>query len=143
MTIKKLRLYLSINLLIEIKRTILNSENPIIIVEGNKDKISLKKILPNINIVTINERKFNTNLDNILKEREIFILTDFDEEGEKLYSKLKSLILNSNYKVNDKLRRLLKEQQIITNSEIGGILSKLIDIIEDSGYKIEDIINHI
>ena len=81
----------------------LKSSNKLIIVEGDKDIISLN------NLSLTNIRKLNTSIFLVIEsiEEEVAILTDLDPEGKKLYSQIKSALQRKGIKVDDRLRRLV------------------------------------
>jgi 5S rRNA maturation endonuclease (ribonuclease M5) len=76
----------------------------LIIVEGKNDKKALKK-LGLRNIVTLSTPLYK--VIEIIKDKEIVILTDFDKQGKILYKKIKSDCSQRGIKINDKLRLFL------------------------------------
>ena len=74
----------------------------IIIVEGLKDEKALKQLVKTQLI------RCNANPNSVsskIKGKEVVILTDFDEEGENLFKKIKTNLQANKIKVNESLRR--------------------------------------
>lgn len=82
----------------------IKEKNLPVIVEGIKDKNALK-MLGIKRIIFLNKPLFE--IVESIKEKEVVILTDFDSEGKKLYSKLKNGLARNGVNVNDKLRKFL------------------------------------
>jgi 5S rRNA maturation endonuclease (ribonuclease M5) len=84
----------------------LKKSKKLIIVEGNKDKEVLKKIgFKKIYVIS------GKTLDKVaeeIKEKEVIILTDFDEEGRKKFRLLKKFFQSKGTKVDKDVRRRLK-----------------------------------
>jgi 5S rRNA maturation endonuclease (ribonuclease M5) len=73
-----------------------------VIVEGKRDKnilclLGFKKIL------TLNKGIYETTED--LKENEVLLLTDFDNEGRQIARKLNSILQSQGYKIDRETRR--------------------------------------
>lgn len=85
----------------------LAEEQPLIIVEGAKDKASLAK-LGIENVITLRGKPLYKVVEHAAKiTKECIILTDLDEEGKKLYHKLKTDLNRHGVKVNDAFRKFL------------------------------------
>lgn len=93
-------------------------DNTLIIVEGIKDKKALTNL--GLNNIVILKKDINTFCEDISikkelkknQKKEIIILTDLDNEGKKLYSKIKQNLENEHIKINDKLRKILFKTDI-------------------------------
>ena len=77
-----------------------------IIVEGKRDREVMEK-LGFKNVVEISGKSFISILKKIEKER-VIILTDFDEEGEKLAKRLGNFLIINGFKVDWNKRRILR-----------------------------------
>ncbi len=85
----------------------LKEEQPWIIVEGPKDKASLKK-LGLENIIYLRGKPLFEVVEWVASlTDECIILTDLDKEGKKLYSVLKAELQKHGVKINDKFRNYL------------------------------------
>ncbi|MEM3126758.1 MAG: toprim domain-containing protein [Candidatus Woesearchaeota archaeon] len=83
------------------------NENKIILVEGNKDKIALKKFGIKNKIIILNKPLFKI-VENIAENtKQVILLTDLDSEGKKLYSKIKKDLQKFGVKIDDKFREFL------------------------------------
>jgi len=82
-------------------------EQPWILVEGPKDKASLRK-LGLENIIYLRGKPLFEVVEWIASlTKECLILTDLDKEGKKLYSVLKAELQKHGVMINDKFRNLL------------------------------------
>jgi len=86
----------------ELLKTLKENKEKQVIVEGKRDKnilclLGFKKIL------TLNKGIYETT--EKLKEKEVLILTDFDNEGRQIARKLNSILQSQGYKVDRKTRR--------------------------------------
>lgn len=82
-------------------------EQPVIIVEGPKDKASLTK-LGLENVITLKGKPLYKVVEHVAKiSKECIILTDLDQEGKKLYSKLRTDLQKFGVKINDRFRHYL------------------------------------
>jgi len=103
------------------------SPNSIIIVEGKTDKQAIHSlILNNIEISTYHKFRKLVLKDNLFSE--YLILTDFDEEGEKLYRSIKQMMLESGVKENrirDDIRERIRKYLTIYGFEIYDAISSL------------------
>lgn len=82
-------------------------QNLTIIVEGPNDKAALQK-LGLSNILLLTKKPLYKIIDDLLA-LEVVILTDLDREGRRLFSKLSRECQHNGIKVNNKLRRLLRQ----------------------------------
>jgi 5S rRNA maturation endonuclease (ribonuclease M5) len=90
---------------------ILQDNSSLILVEGNRDIKALNKLGIN-NVNSINKPIYSLIEDISRKNKEVIVLTDFDHEGRKLYSKIKHELNRNGIKVNDKYRRFLSRCKI-------------------------------
>ncbi len=88
-------------------------EQPFIIVEGSKDKASLQK-LGLEHIITLKGKPLYKVVEHVAAETsECIILTDLDEEGKKLYGKLRQDLQKHGVKIDDRFRHFLfKETEL-------------------------------
>lgn len=88
-------------------------EQPVILVEGPKDKASLAK-LGLENIMTLKGKPLFKVVERVAAETsECLILTDLDEEGKKLYGVLRAGLQQHGVKVDDRFRHFLfKETEL-------------------------------
>jgi 5S rRNA maturation endonuclease (ribonuclease M5) len=94
-------------LIIELNK--LKKSNKLIIVEGKKDIIALKKFKIN-NVIEING-SLELFSEKITKNnKEVILLTDLDNEGNKIFKKLNSYFNQQGIKVNNKFRNFLYEK---------------------------------
>lgn len=94
----------------------------LIIVEGKKDKNALSA-LGLKNIFILKKGSLAEAIEKIIKmDKECVILTDFDDEGKKLYRILKRELVENGIKIDDKLRALLIKENL---SHIEGLFSFL------------------
>lgn len=109
------------NYIEEIKEEILKlkEQNKLIIVEGKKDVSSLKK-LGLKNVMEIKGALFETV--EAVEDKEVVILTDIDEEGKKLYSKLKRQLIRRGVKIDNALRHFLFRAKV---SHVEGLYTYL------------------
>jgi len=85
----------------------LSEEQPWIIVEGNKDRISLQKLRLE-NIITLRGKPLFEIVEKVAKiTDECVILTDLDREGKKIYSVLKAELQKHGVKIDDRFRKFL------------------------------------
>ena len=94
----------------------LRSSDKVIIVEGKKDEVSLKK-LGITNIITINRPIFQLVEEISNKHNGVIILTDLDKQGKKLYSVLKHHLQKRGIKVDNKFREFLYRNTKLSNIE--------------------------
>jgi 5S rRNA maturation endonuclease (ribonuclease M5) len=82
-------------------------EQPVIIVEGPKDKASLKK-LGLEKIIYLRGKPLFEVVEKVAKiTDECVILTDLDREGKKIYSVLKAELQKHGVKIDDRFRKFL------------------------------------
>ena len=100
----------------------LKSSNKLIIVEGKKDKTSLKKLGISNYIVTLSKKPLFEVMENISKiTDQTIILTDFDKKGKELYRKLNTGLQKLGVKVDYYFREFLQKNTKL--SHIEGIAS--------------------
>lgn len=85
----------------------LAEEQPLIIVEGPKDKASLRKLGLEDVIYLRGKPLFEVVEWVVSLTDECVILTDLDREGRKLYSVLKAELQKHKVKIDDRFRRFL------------------------------------
>ncbi len=86
--------------------------NSLIIVEGKRDKKALNEL--GINNVILIDKPIYLLIEEITREnKKAIILTDFDLEGRKLYSRIKNELNRNGIKVKDKYRILLSRCKIV------------------------------
>jgi len=90
----------------KIEREIENTRSFRIIVEGKRDKEVMEK-LGFKNVISICDKK----LDEILSfiDKDVLILTDFDEEGEKIAKRLEEFLTSRGVKVRSTERRIFRK----------------------------------
>lgn len=88
-------------------------EQPVIVVEGAKDKASLLK-LGMENVIMLKGKPLFKVVERVASETdECLILTDLDEEGKKLYGVLRAGLQRHGVKVDDRFRHFLfKETEL-------------------------------
>lgn len=88
-------------------------EQPFIIVEGPQDKASLQK-LGLENILTLKGKPLYKIVEHVAAATDAcMILTDLDEEGKKLYGKLRQDLQKHGVKIDDRFRHFLfKETEL-------------------------------
>lgn len=89
----------------------ISNDRSLIIVEGKRDIKALNK-LGITNIISLDKPIYLMIEEIIGKYKEAIILTDFDFEGKKLYSKIKHELNKNGVKVNDKYRKFLSRCKI-------------------------------
>jgi 5S rRNA maturation endonuclease (ribonuclease M5) len=93
------------------------SSQPLIIVEGLKDKVSLQKLCLK-NVITLKGKPLFIVAESVGSEvKECLVLTDLDEHGRKLYSQLKRLLQKLGVKVDDRFRRFLFRETDVRHVE--------------------------
>jgi 5S rRNA maturation endonuclease (ribonuclease M5) len=100
----------------------LKKEEGLIIVEGMKDIMALKS-LGFENLVSISGRPLEEVVEKIVSTNPpyIIVLTDFDEEGEKIASRLSNLFSLHKIKVNHTIRYKLKSFKIQKIEELNSL----------------------
>lgn len=88
-------------------------EQPVIVVEGAKDRASLAK-LGMENVITLKGKPLFRVVERVAAETDkCLILTDLDEEGKKLYGVLRAGLQRHGVKVDDRFRHFLfKETEL-------------------------------
>jgi 5S rRNA maturation endonuclease (ribonuclease M5) len=91
----------------------LKEEEGLMIVEGSKDKSALRS-LGFENVVSISGKSLEEFVEKIvsIKPSYVTILTDFDEEGENIASRLSNLLSLHKIKVNHTVRNKFKSLKI-------------------------------
>ncbi|MFW6220675.1 MAG: toprim domain-containing protein [Nanoarchaeota archaeon] len=96
----------------------INSSNKLIIVEGKKDLISLKKLDIKNNIIMLSKKPLYLICEEISNTtKDVIILTDFDKKGIELYKKLNINLQNLGVKIDKKYRIWLKKNTKISHIE--------------------------
>ncbi|OMH41083.1 toprim domain-containing protein [Desulfurobacterium indicum] len=112
---RKLKLWL-----MELKNFINRTENTIIVVEGKRDKIALKKF--GIDRVYPLKGKgfhdFAQILSDEIKPQSIILITDFDPEGEIIFQKLQKIFSRYNLPIDTSFREELRKTGIKFVEEI-------------------------
>jgi len=95
----------------------LKNSNTLIIVEGKKDHLALKK-LGLKNIIELNKKPLFQIIEEISnKNKECIILTDLDKKGKQLYGKLNSGLTRLGVKVDNKFREFLQKNTRLSHIE--------------------------
>ena len=85
----------------------IKDSNILVIVEGKKDRIALKK-LGLSNITELSKKPLFQIVEEIANEnKEIIILTDLDKKGKELYGKLSKDFQRYGVRINNELREFL------------------------------------
>ncbi len=91
----------------------LRKEQPLIIVEGPKDKAALEK-LGLKNIIILKGKPLYKIVEQVSEQtNSCLILTDLDSEGKKLYSRLKKDLQRHKVKVDDRFRNFLFKETML------------------------------
>ena len=89
----------------------------LIIVEGKKDSIALKK-LGFKNIIELSKKPLFQIIEDISnKNKECIILTDLDKKGKQLYGELNSGLCKYGVKVDNKFREFLQKNTRLSHIE--------------------------
>lgn len=96
-----------------------------VIVEGKLDKEALHELgIDNVYVLHRIGRSLSEGIEQfieILKKKEtIILLTDLDDQGEEYYKMVKDELAKSGIKINNNLRRILKDLKV---SHIEGLSS--------------------
>lgn len=83
----------------------IRDSDKLVLVEGINDKAALAEL--GIKRVKTLKRRALYKVIEEIKDKEVVILTDLDEEGKKLYGKLKHEFSQRGVRVDDKLREFL------------------------------------
>ncbi|MBL7055088.1 toprim domain-containing protein [Candidatus Woesearchaeota archaeon] len=95
----------------------LKQSGNLIIVEGKKDSIALKK-LGFKNIAELSKKPLFQIIEDISsKNKECVILTDFDKKGKQLYKKLNSGLSTLGVKVDNRFRKFLQNNTRLSHIE--------------------------
>ncbi|RLG60286.1 hypothetical protein DRN86_02925 [Candidatus Geothermarchaeota archaeon] len=100
-----------------------SNSGTLIVVEGKKDEDVLRRIGVRGEILKLSEygRNKSVNLLEKYEFRDLLILTDFDEEGEKMAQKLEKIAFNCGFKVNKSLRLKIRKVFIEYSKTIEGL----------------------
>jgi 5S rRNA maturation endonuclease (ribonuclease M5) len=109
-----------------------------VIVEGKRDKLALEKI-GLTDIFTISGKSVDNFVEKLPKDGKYVILTDFDNEGELLSSRLSEIMSKNSFKINNRLRNSFRGCFGITQIEE---LIKVSKIKEDVYYGKVSTINY-
>ena len=110
----------------------------IIIVEGKRDVASLKKLGINGNIKTPNSRSLLNFIEGVEREqRNVVILTDWDNAGEELAIKMAKYLEHSSIDVDTNIRLRLKSLVKKEIKDIESIYSyvKKLESITNTNFK--------
>jgi 5S rRNA maturation endonuclease (ribonuclease M5) len=99
------------------------SKNPLIVVEGKNDKKALKN-LGFLDIITLATPLYK--IIEIIGEREVVILTDFDSKGIELYKKIKSGCSQRGIKIDNSIRFYLRKSDLIHIEGLDSFISRLV-----------------
>jgi 5S rRNA maturation endonuclease (ribonuclease M5) len=119
-----------IDQILEIQKEIKGLSEVPIIVEGKRDEKALKN-LGFQKIVKISGKPLEKVLEEVKDYKSVVILTDFDEEGRKIFSRLNKLLSSHKIKVNSFLRKKIKSIFKIKKIEEINSLTKF---MEDDYY---------
>jgi len=106
----------------------ISSENSsgklLILVEGKNDLIALRELGFNGPIKTIKGRKLSDLIDEVyLEYKRVLVLSDWDNEGERLYKEIRYLLESYGVRVEDKYRRIIKSITKREIKDVEGLLS--------------------
>jgi 5S rRNA maturation endonuclease (ribonuclease M5) len=88
----------------EVISLIRKEKSTLVIVEGKKDAAALRAV-GSQRIITLNKPLYE--VAESISEKRVILLTDLDQEGKKIYSKLKKELDRHGVVVDDTLRDLL------------------------------------
>ncbi len=114
----------------EIQKEVRNYSEVPIIVEGKKDEKALRR-LGFKRIVKISGKPLEKVFEEVSKYKSVAILTDFDEEGKKIFSNLSRVLSSHRIKVHFFLRNKIKSTFKIKKIEEINSLTKF---MEDDYY---------
>ncbi|HLC96514.1 MAG TPA: toprim domain-containing protein [Candidatus Nanoarchaeia archaeon] len=96
----------------------LNHSGKLIIVEGLKDKHSLRESGIQNQVMTLSKKPIFQVVEDIAKvANEVVILTDFDKKGKELYGKLNSGLQKFGVKVDHYFREWLRKNTKLSHVE--------------------------
>jgi 5S rRNA maturation endonuclease (ribonuclease M5) len=104
--------------------------NFLAIVEGKKDRKALEQFGFK-RILEISFKKPEDIIEEIKNEKSVFIMTDFDEEGEKKLSQLTTFLTKYGIKADTSLRKKFKSLFKIQKFEELSSITKLTKSLED------------
>lgn len=97
--------------------TEMRNSGTVILVEGKRDRKVLEKA-GLTNIIEISGKQLEKVADIINGcETKVTILTDYDKEGIKQYTRLRDLLLTQGTKIDDRLRRDFKRTFLVNKIE--------------------------
>ena len=96
------------------------------VVEGKRDELALKK-LGFSNVLSISGKSCEKVVKEILEKdfKEVTLATDFDEEGERLRSKLRFLLQKHKVKINSFYLNFLKSFKIVKVEELNSLIKEI------------------
>ncbi|GAB6065594.1 toprim domain-containing protein [Aquifex pyrophilus] len=94
------------------------SREAVIIVEGKNDEKALRKFSIR-NVLTLSGKRF-ADIPDMLegKWNKVILLIDLDPKGEKIHQKLKELLREQGFEVDENFRNFLKKLNIIYIEEL-------------------------
>jgi 5S rRNA maturation endonuclease (ribonuclease M5) len=87
-----------------------------IVVEGKKDKKAFNS-LGIFNVFDISGKSIESFIELLKKDKKYVILTDFDEEGEQKNKEIRNILEKNKFKINLKLRKIVKNSFGISKIE--------------------------
>ena len=90
-----------------LKGTVISAGN---LVEGIKDKLALENLGIKNKIITLTKKPLYQVVEESQQHKQIILLTDFDKEGKKLYTKLNSDLQQHGVQVDNKFREWLQSK---------------------------------
>ena len=111
----------------------LNSNKKSIIVEGPKDKNSLRAVGISNKIYVLSKKPLFSIIENIAGNTiDIVILTDFDKKGRELYGRLSSGLQRLGVRVDNRMREWLQKNTRL--SHIEGLAAYLNKYVNNNAY---------
>lgn len=99
-------------------------DESVVIVEGARDKIAVKKLFKKIKVFVYSQKNFYEKLMKA-KPKEVVILTDNDKEGRKIKKEIEERLRAENILVNNNLRKEFFEVFKISKvEELTSVLEK-------------------
>lgn len=78
----------------------------VILVEGRKDVEALRRVGVSGEIVAISQKSISEICDSFM-ERDVIVLTDWDENGKRLEGNLRAILHNADYYIRKELIRII------------------------------------
>ena len=102
-----------------------NRENVVILVEGKRDESVLRN-WGIVNILSLKGKRFYDIVEQVEFTDLCILLFDLDKQGEKIFQKLKSMLMREGIPVNETFREYLKNFDIkeieeLSTLDTGGI----------------------